>query len=253
MDFIKYKELESQIFGIKVGQVLVDREDTVKNLEVIMDNTEYGLLDLRVPYGLTRYIKDVQALNAIYVGSIVTYKLTVTPYNERWYQEKKVCCRIATSSDSDECLRITKESFIDPGDGINRFNLDSRFSNSMVEKYYTVWCQNCLNKSSADEVIVFDDGQIRGFISYKKIMDDTSSVDYNIPLNAVERGSRGKGVYRQMVDHVIKCIINLSLTHLSRHIDIRAYLGNLGLQKVWFDNGASIMNIEHVFHYGELK
>lgn len=256
MDFIEYKELESRIFGIRIGQVKISKpEDTTRIYG--MDSMGYDLVDIRVPYQLTSCIKDVQTLgteSVRYVGSIVTYELDINSsgiMDRNLYVTKN--CRLATSEDLKDCINIVKESFVELEDGINRFNLDPNFKKSDIEKYYVQWVENIFNGNSADEVVVYidddntnDNGNgINGFISIKKIEDNIDNICYNIPLNAVKRSERGKGIYKEMVSWVVD-----KLRDDRVKINIRAYLGNVAIQKTWLDLEAQIKGMEYVFHGG---
>ena len=123
----------------------------------------------------------------------------------------------------------------------NRFNSDPNFSYSDRVKYWSEWIKNCFNGVSADKLIVYDNNEIRGFISYKKI----SKNHYVIPLNAVERKSRGHGIYIEMVRYIVTTLAKLSSEPI---IDIRTYSDAIATQKTWMGLGANKMNIEYVFH-----
>lgn len=247
--FIKYKELESRIFGLKIGQ-LVANDDTIgyiNSISMDIDDNDpgYDIVDIRVPYHLTRYVKDIQTRSSIYVGSIVTFELDIGMMTIQNSDISKNC-RLATYKDLNKCIRIGKESFVDSNDGINRFNLDHHFDKHQIEKYYGEWCRNCFSGYNADSTIVYekeDENRIKGFMSIKKIGD----LEYNIPLNAVERVSRRKGVYIDMLNWTINGLHNNEEDKIL--VNIRTYLGNIAIQKVWIGIGAKIKGIEHVFHY----
>jgi predicted acetyltransferase len=151
-------------------------------------------------------------------------------------------CRLATSENLEECINIAKESFVESEDGVNRFNLDPNFKKDDIKKYYIEWVKNIFNKTSADEVIVYDDESIiKGFISIKKI----NNSEYNIPLNAVKRSERGKGIYKEMVNWIVDKLRGDGIK-----VNIRAYLGNVALQNTWLGLGAHIKEIEYIFHGG---
>lgn len=238
MPEIIYKEIESNIFEIKVGQLILENSEDIKYLNTIRDSYfNYDLIDIRIPYNLMRYIKHIQILkNVIFVGAIVTYELDINSIkNRNIYVTNN--CRLASQDDLEDCIRITKQSFVEIEDGINRFNLDPHFDKDKIEKYYLEWIKNCFNKTSADEVIIYKYKEIiKGFASIKKIDNDI----YNIPLNAVDRASRQKGIYRDTINWIID--------KLDGKINTRAYLGNIAAQKVWLGMGAEIKNIDMVFH-----
>lgn len=235
---INIKTIESDIFGLTVGQTTVQH---VSDIEDIAQCIHYDLIDIRLPEGKIELIKDIKKIGAIDVGCMVTYQLRVgtDPLN---IEHPDNNCREATANDFNECLRIVKESFILYSDMPNRFNSDPNFSYSDRVKYWSEWIKNCFNGVSADKLIVYDNGKIRGFISYKKISEN----HYNIPLNAVERRSRGQGIYTKLVRYVVTELVKLSSKPV---IDIRTYSDNISVQKTWMGMGADKKDMECVFHF----
>lgn len=235
LDFIKYKELESEIFEIKVGQAYITTKDDIDNLKHWWEHwwEEYNLIDLRIPYQYSKYIRDIYCgyldPEPIYVSSICTYEMNSNTISHH----PNIRLSSLGAIDFEECIKITRESFIIPEDSCNRFNLDYHFDENQIEKYYIRWTDNIFSYKNADDVYIYEEGDhIMGFIAFKKDGDDS----WNIPLVGVERNSRNKGIYTEMLK--IK----------DGAINTRAYLGNIGVEKAWLGMGGHIKGMEHVFH-----
>lgn len=220
-NYIRNKEIESKIFDKKIGQFSV--------LDILTDN-DWDMIDVRIP-------------SDRYITSIITYELDTRDITRNigpLYVDKN--CREASEKDLDECIRITKESFVYIADGGNRFNLDERFKD-YVEKYYIEYCKNIFK----DRVIVYDDGRIKGYIGIKKTgqtgQTENGRQIYKIQLNAVERNSREIGIYTNLVQYIL-----YYAKQLDAIVTITTYGNFSPVRRAWTRLGAKFKGEEYVFH-----
>lgn len=98
--------------------------------------------------------------------------------------------RYATKNDSKELQKLSGDSCI-----LNRFYHDKVFKNykKKIHSFYAEWVDNSITGKVADAVLVCEEGgSIAGFISLQK--------SGHIPLVAVEKSLRGRGISRKMIE-----------------------------------------------------
>ncbi|MEO7716503.1 MAG: GNAT family N-acetyltransferase [Capsulimonas sp.] len=145
--------------------------------------------------------------------------------------------RQARSDDSDALERISAECFGSRRYNANRFNCDPAFHPAGVESLYRQWAVKSVNKTMADEVLVYEmDGAIAGFITVSM----TSNVAA-IPLNAVAPEYQGRGVYTALV----KAALAMLKERGASTVEIRTQLANLAVHQTWRRLGASIVDAHH--------
>lgn len=79
----------------------------------------------------------------------------------------------------------------------SRFLLDSRFGRHNFEKLYKAWIDNSLNGQFATKVLVYDEGQLSGLVTYK-----TNENFATIGLIAVAPGRQGQGIGSKLLAYV---------------------------------------------------
>lgn len=161
-------------------------------------------------------------------------------------RERVAPVRKAEESDLPTLKEIARICFSMRENNINRFNSDPYLPRHKVESLYENWIVNSFKGELADALYIIEseDGKPAGFISTQrsdKSLYGSSSDAVQIPINAVHPDYKGRGYYRQMVEHVIF----RAREEGSARLEIWTHLSNNAVHNVWQSLGARITNSGH--------
>jgi dTDP-4-amino-4,6-dideoxy-D-galactose acyltransferase len=125
----------------------------------------------------------------------------------------------------------------------SRFKLDEDIPKEKFVELYRSWIANSLNHIIADEVIVFNDDEIKGLVSYK-IKDNA----LDIGLIAVDTNSRGKNIGTQLINY----LKNISKAKMLSKINVVTQLDNKLACNFYRKNNFEISNIQYIYHIWKL-
>ena len=82
----------------------------------------------------------------------------------------------------------------------SRYKNDNHFSQEVFERFYRTWIANSLNGNMADGVYIIngENGTPKGFATLK-----ISNEEASIGLIAVDADSRGKGIGKKLINHMV--------------------------------------------------
>lgn len=176
---IKVKRLDwdSDFFNLEVGELIIDSSVYF----------ELGNFDL------------------IYVKSNEKREIELNDFEKSHSENKVVYCKklVDFNPINNQVLELSEANYsLDELNQLafesgkhSRFKLDGRIDNSKFEELYELWVKNSINKSFADEVLVYlHETIITGFVSYKVVGDYAI-----IGLIAVSEEFQGKGIGKQLL------------------------------------------------------
>ena len=188
---LEIKELswDSEFFGFKTGRLEGEPDSTEDLNHKIKEakDSEYQLLY----WNVSRDHPDSIAI-ATESKLFLADKKATFAYDslEAISKELPANCRGFSSEDDEEHLIS-----LGIASGIySRFKIDPLLV-PFFEPLYRKWMENSLNRSFADEIIVYDEGGVKGMVTLKKEKDTG-----HIGLIAVDESARGQGVGKALVD-----------------------------------------------------
>jgi dTDP-4-amino-4,6-dideoxy-D-galactose acyltransferase len=223
----QHLEWDSSFFGFQIGKTVVSAED--------YDKIEALLAIKKENYQLVYLISDKPL--AHFSSCLVDKKVTYTCNNlDNNYTENTTIISLTEDYILDKkLLDLTIQS----GE-YSRFRIDPKFPDGSFEKMYRKWIENSLNKSIADEVIVFmQNDNIEGFVSYKAYHDKLV-----IGLIAVDTASRGKQIGTKLIDFIKFKTQNLD----KKRIEVVTQLDNIHACNFYTKNNFEIHSIEYIYH-----
>jgi dTDP-4-amino-4,6-dideoxy-D-galactose acyltransferase len=122
----------------------------------------------------------------------------------------------------------------------SRFKLDPKLPRDAYEKLYRIWIKNSVNRSIADEVVVFmESGEIAGMVTLSKKGDWG-----DIGLIAVDETFRGKKIGHHLLNAAYKYFYDLGITE----IGVETQLNNLGACRFYEANEFLVHKVEYLYH-----
>jgi len=123
----------------------------------------------------------------------------------------------------------------------SRFKKDLNFRNNEFEKLYTTWLNKSLDKTIADDVLVWRDSkkEIKGFVTYK-----IKGKALNIGLIAVDTEVRGKGIGKNLLN----CIEHIAINENVFEIIVETQQENIISCRFYENNLYKIKNKIPIFH-----
>ena len=214
---------DSELFGYKVVKIeSIDSSDAIIPLirDLQQNNVQYA--SFRIKSSEADLIEYLQKNGFRLVDALIALALDLGPY-ERLEHSPHV--RRANTTDQKQLYVIASESFT-----TNRFYQDSFFKNksSEVQDLYGKWIENSVKGEAADQVFVYEqDKRILGFVTLQN--------DGHIPLVAVRKDARGKGIAKELIHHALSYLkdTNVSVVNIETVImntpALRSYIG-IGFQ-----------------------
>jgi len=176
---IQYLDWDSQFFNAKIGKVICDSHFSIENIWGEKQAKGYDRIYLFSKTKLKSYHPSL-----LLVDEKVTFSMKVKPK-----KKKPEYCNIYDGDINEELLKLSLLS-----GHKSRFKSDPFFK-PQFRQFYTLWLQNSLNKSFADEVIVASiEKHIAGFVTLKKESNSGS-----IGLIAVNDQYQGKGIGKDLL------------------------------------------------------
>lgn len=181
---VKQKEWDSNLFGIRVGEVEVEPGQQITVDQLL--NAGAGNVDLIYIFSTA----PIESPKALFTDCKVELIHSVRgkmdfglPLHIRSFQDEAVLPQL---------LALAKQS----GE-YSRFKLDPRMPNSYFDKLYETWLSKSISKAIADEVLVaWDDaGNLHGFVTLA-LKDQFCEIG----LLAVDLAARGKGIGKQLME-----------------------------------------------------
>lgn len=222
---IQKLDWDSAFFNIKIGEIFYEEE-----------------ID----------IKETSNFDLLYIKSLNDFDLEVSDF-ENSFSEKKIIFSKDLSENENTSINqiLVYDEFKHSLNEIyqlayesgtySRFNLDENIQKGIFQKMYDKWVDNSINKSFADELLVYEEeSQVMGFITYKITQQNAS-----IGLIAVNPTFQRKGIGKKLLNHVESKLFKRGVKKLQIPTQERNILGCIFYKK----QGYKIEQITHIKHY----
>jgi len=233
--YFKILDWDSRFFGYKVASVQASDLKHDKLVKILSDlkkescklvycfvdpadevtnNTIHKLSGMLVDEKVTYYIQGFEENHSLTSGQIQPYTIT--------YPSARI---------KDLALQS----------GIySRFKVDPGFRNNEYENLYTEWIVKSVDKSFADEILVyFDDNEEKGFISLSAKNNIGS-----IGLLAVDERERGKSIGKKLINATFVYFINNAVGE----IEVVTQKANRTACAFYESQGFKVKSITNVYH-----
>lgn len=232
---IKELNWDSNFFDLKVGELIFDdheidwsalyeesRSDNfhliyIKSKKGIIDfclpsNSEVKLVDKKITFGIDLKETSIQATNK----NISSY-----PVSES-LDQKLIDLSILAGTYS-------------------RFKVDTRINVDKFKELYKQWIVNSLNRSFADEVLVYrgQSGEITGMITIQ-----INEGFANIGLLSVDNNQQGKGIGSKLIAAAFSYMTKRKATNA----EVVTQLDNKEACNFYQKNGFEAKSLEHIYH-----
>jgi hypothetical protein len=110
--------------------------------------------------------------------------------------------RTAQTNDIAKLAELTATCFSQQGLNINRFNTEMTFSKVGVGSLYAEWLTRAIAEKDADLILVHDDGELSGFMTWRLPPVHESMFGMSLGravLSAVDPVRHGQGIYRRLL------------------------------------------------------
>lgn len=250
---LEINEFDTHHFGISMATLNENHTDSISNFT----STEVKKLFLECinqckaknisHITLKTNTKDYKIIHAAESNGFMLENISVEYAFD--YKSGKVrmidnLCKIRNSTidDLEEVLSISKNTF----KNFSRFHYDEYLSNKKADELYEKWIVNSFN-GYADKIIIGEnDGKIVGFCTLK---NDFTMINGKKACGAILAGvspkARGLGVYKSMINEVIK--EGSKLNDVS-YIASSTQAQNIFVQRAWSDLGLKIYDCKYIFH-----
>jgi len=122
----------------------------------------------------------------------------------------------------------------------SRFRIDPQFRNNEFERLYSRWIKASVDRSIADDVLVYKEGDNYLGLVTVSLKDKTVWIG----LIAVKDGQRGKNIGSKL----IKAAENFGLQHGCKKLDVYTQLDNEQACNFYQKNGYNIASLDHIYH-----
>jgi GNAT superfamily N-acetyltransferase len=209
--------------------------------------TRFNHLSLKIDNKLVDEIDRAERAGFLYMASLISYCLNLKDFKSSLSLDK-IDIKPARKTDHKAIKKIAHDSFSNINDWLDRFHADINLPKKLSDHLYVQWINNCLKGAEADMVLAsFIKNKPVGFISAKTdkaIKKHLGLKVATIPLNAVSKKYRGRGIYKYLVNSLL---IDLKNKGYDAAI-ITTQLSTRAVAKTWLSMGASIFSSRMVFH-----
>lgn len=156
--------------------------------------------------------------------------------------------RQATPADVEAVARIAERSFSDRKLSLNRFLCDPHFDPGLVGKMYAKWTQAAILNGDCDANMVFDDGKICGFYTFR--LPHHRGADASIGLSmavlsAVDPEQARKGVFGSLQQAGCQWLKERG----AKLVEVKTVLPNKPVNRVCQKMNSNVVSTYHTFHW----
>lgn len=187
-------------------------------------------------------------LNGFYkVAQVATFALDLKKYAFK-HDAVPVLIRPFMKKDLEPLCEISRVSFGDPKDWLDKAHADPNLPKGKSDELYVRWFRNCTNGTRSDQVLVAEaDGKPAGYIALKVEKAGLRRADVRVgivELNAVDPKYRRRGIYGALVEAGLKWFRSRA-----DWVTIKTQSETAGVHKVWNRLGAVRKPQDEVFFH----
>ena len=191
---IQYDNFGSEIFGIKIGNVLEPHSLKLNNdiYQILAQakKDQYTCLIVKIRTCDSFLKEEFQKVGFAEINTQITYKLSSEMFNETRSVISSFTFREATQRDKQKVADIAACSF-----ELDHFHLDNNFHPSKCDHFYKQWAANSC-EGFADKVFVISDSdKVYAFIT----LHFMNGKNARVGLAAVCKEARKKGIFTNLI------------------------------------------------------
>lgn len=226
---------DSERFGFRAGKLeLLACLDAAAGLEVVRTAVararDAGLVHLACRVDS----RDYPACGALAAAGFYLVDSVVTLSLERGaaIPAPRVPIRRAVEADAAQLERLSAETFSTRGDSYNRYLNDPNLPVEAVRRVYGHWARTSIGGPAADLTLVTCEADaLTGFLTLKLPSEGVARV----PLNAVDRRWRGRGLYSDLV----RAGVREAFAAGADRVEVVTQLQQSAVQRAWHRLGAA--------------
>ena len=229
----------SQIFGIKMGNIILTKDELENGQINVRDLINHGRkegfqhISVKIPTPYKAVFNQFTGNGFYLTDTLLEY---VYYFDGRKMPQivHKTLLRDFKDSDIEGLMRIAKGSF-----DYDRYHSDPTLDNALCDKYYEQWIYNSCH-GFADKVIVSEyNGEVVGFTTGKANHQEELG---HLVLSAVSNKYRGLGIYTSMIYEGVKWLEKEGFKGLI----VGTQINNMAVQKAWIKLGFTVLDSEYV-------
>lgn len=226
---------DSDFFNMKIGKAT--RSDfSYQDIDDIYNEAKkrkFKLLYIESDHPLAFIQLCRGNLRLVDIKTTLEIKITRTPHIKTSWN----IVEYANSRVTSELEQLAYESGI-----YSRFHTDTMFPDKLFKKLYKKWINNCVNKTSADIVLVCLNNQSRpiGFVTVMK-----HNVTSHIGLISVAKQYRK----RQIGSSLLQKAIHWSFLKRCKSLTITTQFNNISAMNLYKKCGFKIIEKQYYYHY----
>lgn len=239
---INFDEFNSEIFQMKMGNVILSEEDLSSGDLDVDDIINHGAtmgfnhISVKIPTPYKTLFNKF-ASKGFFLTDLLSEYVFVFDKCTLPKIDHKTIIRDYEETDISGLMRIAKGSF-----DYDRFHADPTLDNQLCDKYYEQWIYNSCH-GFADKILVSEfDNKVVGFTTGKA--DHTQEYG-RLVLSAVSNEYRGLGIYTSMIYEGVKWLEKEGFKGLI----VGTQINNLAVQKAWIKLGFTVLDSEYVLHF----
>lgn len=235
---IRLKTWDTEHFGIKIGEYILDTGGDVGEDVARAGGEAYSLLVARIAADRIEIVNALERNGFELKDTIVHYRVDLGEA-EYFAPTSDFNVREATTDDLPAVREIAKGAF---RDYIGHFHKDRRLDRQRCDELYERWAENSMkDKDLADTVLIAEENRsILGFFAIKL----TANHESQGILSGTAIEAQGRGIYTAF----IKEAINWSKRQNLRDLVLGSQVNNYRVQNVWMKVGARVFRSLHTFH-----
>lgn len=238
----EHSPFDTEILGFVVAKIKNIKSGNVTSLVTDLKKNKVLYATYRLPANSFSLIYELEKAGFIIVDGLISLNIDL---REVILLPIEKNIREAKRKDVQKLKRIAREAFF-----LNRFYTDPIIPKDKAPLVYEKWIENSVLGKKADKVLLFEEGEIAGFISKacKAIGFITLEKQGRIPLVAVSKDFQGKGIARKLINAALAQFKKWGV----KEIQISTAMFNIPALRVYQACGFKIVESYFTFRWSSL-
>ena len=228
-----HQDFDTRILGMKTAKITSIDTSSKEELAEIIKKLITELKKNEIQYATYRFLARefslihaleqqnfhlVDILVSLQINNVIAMPQGISEVEEAIPvdSKKSTPIQLPTEKDKPELIQLASKVF-----SLNRFYNDPLISKEKADTIYKEWMKNSLRGQAADEVLIYKENKILGFVTLQN--------SGHIPLVGVAQEARGKGIAKKLVTAALNRLAKLGIekaeieTQIINTPAIRAY------------------------------
>lgn len=224
----KADDFSTEVLGFKSAKIVsIETASDIKNLVEDLRGNRIEYATFRVSSNNFETIHALEKAGFLLVDGLISLDAEVS---KSYLVDSKI--RPADESDLGGLRSITEGMFV-----VSRIYNDPLITKDKADNFYIKWIENSVMKKVADEVLVWSEDKILGYVTLQK--------KGQIPLIGVDREVRGKGIGGKLIEAAFNTFSNWGV----KTVKIETQMANVPALRVDIDSGFKIVNSYLTFRW----